>query len=1093
MPTKQTKARAIDQVTGSAIPGGELIGSTAPTAGPAVPTQPGPTNLTVASNQIMFSAVTPQALVGLTWDAPPGIAVAGYIVEAATDSNFTTGLLRREAPQASASLELPTGTLYYFRVASKTSFVISGWSNTASVTTATDTTPPALPTSLAATFNAGGDLEISWVNPTSANFRDVEVSIYADSGFTTLLYRAYTSQQRLVWTATQNRQAGSGTPDPAVFVRMASRSWAGVLSATTVPTTQPVKAVPANVSGLTQSWSGDAGTAPADLVISWSAATGASFYRLSIDGVSRDVVGLRYVYPIDQNRSEHSGTPDPVLSLSIVGVDGLDQVSGTATTATATNAAPAAPTVSLTAFFATLSIAVTSALPVDGVGYRFRLIQTLPSAGDITWDSQSQLQTRAISAAATYQIGVRAVDLFGQLSTETLTSAIVADALTLADLRAAARYSDSLSTSPTALKAALADNILIGSAGGVSPAFVAASALAVANSATSVSQTPPTGVQTGDLMIAHVVARGDAQTIATTAGWSLIANTDTANTTPSPDVRHAAFWRIARSNETTAYTFTIGSSNTLSVVISVYRGVDATTPINASASQTTASSTTITAPTITTTVTNTLLVFLAAAVVAQTSTPNGSLVERYDANGGSNVVMAYGATEALAASGATGTRTATTTAAAATIGTLIALAPATSTAISYALNAGWVRWVRYERDLIDRYETVTLALAPASGTTNWYLRTSQDGSTWTYYSGPVVSSRILTQVANEAAAQSAAISAATLGGPATSRVELPDIREARYVELWLRNTAAATLVSEFYPRRIVQADDLEAESIRAINIAAGAITADRLSVNQLSAIAADVGTVTFGSGVGILSPAGITLEIPTVGDFVDVNSYQFVSGGVVRSYLGGLYVSPGNALAMRVLPFTGRASEANIEAEADAGGLFGQVLLRTAHGSNESSLIMRQTGTAGTIDFTPGTGSSATLNINSTGTSNSVIQLGVGGSGNRLSVIDLVGDTTYTDYGLRIVREGSGANANCGIISRGTGILYMSATDAGSVEFYTSSTRRMQISSTGGFGFFGATAVARPTVTGSRGGNAALASLLTGLANLGLITDSSSA
>ncbi len=40
-------------------------------------------------------------------------------------------------------------------------------------------------------------------------------------------------------------------------------------------------------------------------------------------------------------------------------------------------------------------------------------------------------------------------------------------------------------------------------------------------------------------------------------------------------------------------------------------------------------------------------------------------------------------------------------------------------------------------------------------------------------------------------------------------------------------------------------------------------------------------------------------------------------------------------------------------------------------------------------------------------------------------------------------------------------------------------------------GFYGATSVAKQTVTGSRGGNAALASLLTALAALGLITDSS--
>jgi hypothetical protein len=42
-------------------------------------------------------------------------------------------------------------------------------------------------------------------------------------------------------------------------------------------------------------------------------------------------------------------------------------------------------------------------------------------------------------------------------------------------------------------------------------------------------------------------------------------------------------------------------------------------------------------------------------------------------------------------------------------------------------------------------------------------------------------------------------------------------------------------------------------------------------------------------------------------------------------------------------------------------------------------------------------------------------------------------------------------------------------------------------------GFFGTAPVAKPTVSGSRGGNAALASLLTALAGLGLLTDSSTA
>jgi hypothetical protein len=47
--------------------------------------------------------------------------------------------------------------------------------------------------------------------------------------------------------------------------------------------------------------------------------------------------------------------------------------------------------------------------------------------------------------------------------------------------------------------------------------------------------------------------------------------------------------------------------------------------------------------------------------------------------------------------------------------------------------------------------------------------------------------------------------------------------------------------------------------------------------------------------------------------------------------------------------------------------------------------------------------------------------------------------------------------------------------------------------STAKLSFFAAAAVAKPTVTGSRGGNAALASALTALASLGLLTDSSSA
>ena len=53
--------------------------------------------------------------------------------------------------------------------------------------------------------------------------------------------------------------------------------------------------------------------------------------------------------------------------------------------------------------------------------------------------------------------------------------------------------------------------------------------------------------------------------------------------------------------------------------------------------------------------------------------------------------------------------------------------------------------------------------------------------------------------------------------------------------------------------------------------------------------------------------------------------------------------------------------------------------------------------------------------------------------------------------------------------------------------------RHMTFKDDGSVGFFGAGGVTRPTITGSRGGNAALASLLTALVQLGLVTDNTTA
>ena len=46
----------------------------------------------------------------------------------------------------------------------------------------------------------------------------------------------------------------------------------------------------------------------------------------------------------------------------------------------------------------------------------------------------------------------------------------------------------------------------------------------------------------------------------------------------------------------------------------------------------------------------------------------------------------------------------------------------------------------------------------------------------------------------------------------------------------------------------------------------------------------------------------------------------------------------------------------------------------------------------------------------------------------------MVGDATYTDYGLRLLRGNSGANAQSQITHRGTGDFLISAAEAASIK-----------------------------------------------------------
>lgn len=88
----------------------------------------------------------------------------------------------------------------------------------------------------------------------------------------------------------------------------------------------------------------------------------------------------------------------------------------------------------------------------------------------------------------------------------------------------------------------------------------------------------------------------------------------------------------------------------------------------------------------------------------------------------------------------------------------------------------------------------------------------------------------------------------------------------------------------------------------------------------------------------------------------------------------------------------------------------------------------------------------------SVSTGDAAINLGTGRTGNGFAYIDLIGDTTYTDYGLRILRNNGGANTTSSIVHRGTGDFSIQNNEAANLVFLTAATERMRITSAGNVG-----------------------------------------
>lgn len=338
--------------------------------------------------------------------------------------------------------------------------------------------------------------------------------------------------------------------------------------------------------------------------------------------------------------------------------------------------------------------------------------------------------------------------------------------------------------------------------------------------------------------------------------------------------------------------------------------------------------------------------------------------------------------------------------------------------INAGLASSW-RWTQVEWPLLYRFRPITLSAVGGQGYIAVASTIDSSGNlvSPTYYSGPLGSAsggyNALALASSQAVAQNNAVNL-----PLNDRWDLPAIVEGRFIRLYHRSLdASAHTLREYYPRRIVQADDIEAESIRAINIAAGAITADKIFVLNLAAISAYIGQLSIdptgwiyqGSGTGAAPTTGLKIfnsggigklstynagveqvtfdtdgklkagagavkldatgiDIIDGASFLPLNAYTFSSGGAVTGGLYGAIDALFTYVQLWVKPQTTITSQLFLYSDGGT-GQDGQIAIRATGGAGftAAEILMDAGPVASTFSISA---TQITLDLLNVGTSN---------------------------------------------------------------------------------------------------------------------------
>jgi hypothetical protein len=216
------------------------------------------------------------------------------------------------------------------------------------------------------------------------------------------------------------------------------------------------------------------------------------------------------------------------------------------------------------------------------------------------------------------------------------------------------------------------DDVSLQIGAGAAPISLRSSSSAANPTATTLQIPAPSGVLSGDVMLAEVAVRG-TPTILAPSGWTLVRS-DAGQAFQTQSV----YYRTATSSEPASYTWSFSSAKAAAGGILAYVGANGSDPIDADGGQANAKSTSLTAPSITTSVGGDALVAFFGVTRNNTVEPPPSMNERFDlaSNAVKPFLTAEGSDQIQSTAGPTGSRVATASLAGASIGQLIAIRPA---------------------------------------------------------------------------------------------------------------------------------------------------------------------------------------------------------------------------------------------------------------------------------------------------------------------------------------------------------------------------------------------------------------------------------